>query len=82
MPVLQRSVEGFRAQDRRGEIDYAYALFNLATALRQTGDPAAAIPLLQERLQISDFKRGVVKRELKLAQDQAGGQGEGADEDG
>jgi tetratricopeptide (TPR) repeat protein len=65
---LQRSVDAFRAQQRTGEIDYAYALYNLGNALRLTGQPSAAIPYLEERLRISNYKRGVVKKELKTAQ--------------
>jgi eukaryotic-like serine/threonine-protein kinase len=72
VPLLESSVQGFRQQGRTREIDYAFALFNLATALRATGHPDLAIPLLQERLQRSDYKRGVVERELALAQQQAG----------
>jgi serine/threonine-protein kinase len=68
---LQRSVEAFRAQQRTSEIDYAYALYNLGNALRLSGQPAAAIPYLQERLRISNYKRGVVKKELQTAQSQA-----------
>ena len=69
---LQRSVTLFRQQQRTGEIDYAYALYNLAHALRVTGHPADAIPYLQERLQLTDFKKGVVQRELDLAGKEAG----------
>jgi serine/threonine protein kinase len=72
VPLLQQSVQGFRQQGRTGEIDYAFALFNLATALRATGHPDQAIPLLEERLQRSDYKRGVVERELANARQQAG----------
>jgi serine/threonine-protein kinase len=72
VPLLESSVQGFRQQGRTGEIDYAFALYNLATALRATGHPDLAIPLLQERLQRSNYKRGVVERELALAQQQAG----------
>jgi eukaryotic-like serine/threonine-protein kinase len=67
VPSLQRSVEAFRAQGRTSEIDYAYALYNLGNALRLSGRPADAIPYLEERLRISDYKRGVVKQELKTA---------------
>ena len=69
---LQRSVEAFRAQERKGEIGYAYALYNLGNALRLSGRPADAIPFLQERLQVSNYKRGIVEKELKTAQQQAG----------
>jgi serine/threonine-protein kinase len=64
---LQRSVDAFRAQGRTGQIDYAYALYNLGNALRLSGRPADAIPYLEERLEISNYKRGVVKQELKTA---------------
>jgi eukaryotic-like serine/threonine-protein kinase len=69
---LQRSVDAFRSQGRKGEVDYAYALYNLGTALRMSGRPADAIPYLEERLTISDYKRGVVKKELQTARQQAG----------
>jgi serine/threonine protein kinase len=69
---LQRSVEAFRAQGRKGEVGYAYALYNLGNALRLSGRPADAIPYLQERLQVSNYKRGVVEKELRTAQQQAG----------
>jgi eukaryotic-like serine/threonine-protein kinase len=69
---LQRSVDAFRAQGRKGEIDYAFALYNLGNALRLGGRPADAIPYLEERLAISDYKRGVVRKELETARAQAG----------
>ena len=72
VPLLRRAVEGFRAQGATGDINYAYALYNLGNALRLAGDPAAAIPFLEERLRISSFKRGVVRKELELARAQAG----------
>jgi eukaryotic-like serine/threonine-protein kinase len=72
VPLLQQSVQGFREQGRTGEIDYAFALFNLATALRATGHPDQAIPLLEERLQRSDYKRAEVQGELAAARQQAG----------
>jgi len=67
VPSLQRAVDGFRTQGRTGQIDYAYALYNLGNALRLSGRPADAIPYLEERLKISNYKRGVVKQELKTA---------------
>ena len=71
MPPPPPSCRG-RRLGRTGEIDYAFALYNLGTALRATGDPGAAIPLLEERLQVSNYKRGVVQQELALARAQAG----------
>jgi serine/threonine protein kinase len=67
VPALQRSVDAFRTQGRTGQVDYAYALYNLGNALRLSGRPADAIPYLEERLRISNYKRGVVKQELKTA---------------
>ena len=54
-------------------MNYAFALFNYAQALRLSGDPASAIPLLEKRLQISDFMVDVVKAELKTAKREAKG---------
>jgi serine/threonine-protein kinase len=71
VPPLQQAVSAFRTQRRTGEVDYAYALYNLGNALRLSGHPADAIPYLQERLKISNFKRGVVKKELQTAQKMA-----------
>jgi tetratricopeptide (TPR) repeat protein len=72
LPLLQSAVQKFRASGDRSSIDYAYSLYNLGWALRLAGRPAEAIPLLQERLQISDYKRGIVEKELRTAQQQAG----------
>jgi serine/threonine-protein kinase len=72
IPLLRRAVDGFRAQGATGDINYAFALFNLGNALRLAGDPAGAIPYLEERLTVSAFKRGIVRRELALAREQAG----------
>jgi eukaryotic-like serine/threonine-protein kinase len=70
VPLLQRSVDGFRAQQRTGELPYAYALYNLAYALARTGREADAVPLLQERLRVSTNQRGIVRRELRRIQRQ------------
>jgi len=50
----------------------AYAIYNLGSSLHRSGRSAEAIPLLERRLAISNFKRGEVKRELKAAQAAAG----------
>jgi serine/threonine-protein kinase len=71
LPKLRQAVASF--PDDTTEIDYAYALFNYAHALRLSGDPAAAIPLLEKRLAISDFKVDEVRAELEAAQQAAGG---------
>jgi hypothetical protein len=45
---------------------YAYALYDLGSALRLDGQPAAAVPVLQRRLQI-DNQRPTVQAQLELA---------------
>jgi tetratricopeptide (TPR) repeat protein len=73
LPLLQKAVDGFRAAGDRSSIDYAYSLYNLGWALDLAGRPSEAIPYLQERLQVSNYKRGIVEAELKEAQAAAGG---------
>ncbi len=53
-------------------LTYAYALYDLGHALRVSGHPDQAIPVLQQRLQINN-QRGVVEAELKKAKAEAGG---------
>ena len=64
IPVLQQAVDGLRGS---GDITYAYSLYDLAHALRLAGQPAEAIPLLEERLGFND-QREVVAAELKQAE--------------
>lgn len=52
-------------------LTYAYALYDLGRALRLNGNSAAAVPILEARLQI-DNQRSVVAAELKLARRQTG----------
>jgi len=66
VPLLRDAVAGYREAGRTDEIDYAYALFNYAVALRRTGDPGGAVPLLQERLKF-DNQRATVQKELDQA---------------
>jgi tetratricopeptide (TPR) repeat protein len=47
-------------------LTYAYALYDLGRALRLDGDPAAAVPVLQHRLQIEN-QRATVQAQLELA---------------
>jgi hypothetical protein len=47
-------------------LTYAYALYDLGRALRLSGDPAAAVPILEHRLEI-DNQRPTVLAELELA---------------
>jgi serine/threonine-protein kinase len=70
IPLLQQAVNAF--PDGSTDIAYAYALYNLAHALRLAGQPQDAIPLLEQRLQVSSNQRGVVEQELALAQEEAG----------
>lgn len=70
VPVLQQAVAAFPADST--ELNHAYALFNLAQALRMTGRPAEAVPLLEKRLSFSDNQRKTVEKELQLARKQAG----------
>jgi eukaryotic-like serine/threonine-protein kinase len=50
---------------------HAYALFDLGRSLRLAGDPQAAIPVLEQRLQFPN-QTGVVRAELALAERAAG----------
>jgi tRNA A-37 threonylcarbamoyl transferase component Bud32/tetratricopeptide (TPR) repeat protein len=49
-----------------GSLTYAYALYDLGRSLRLSGDPQAAVPVLQHRLQIPN-QPGIVRHELHLA---------------
>ena len=70
VPVLRRAVAAFP----RGttDINYAYALFNLGHALRMSGHPEAAIPILERRLRIPD-QTATVQAELDAARAAASG---------
>jgi serine/threonine-protein kinase len=71
IPVLERSVESFPAGTQ--DLHYAYALYDLGSALRQANRPKDAIPVLEARLKI-DNQRDVVQRELDAAKAAAGQQ--------
>jgi hypothetical protein len=47
-------------------LTYAYALYDLGRAVRLGGEPQAAVPILERRLQI-DNQRSTVDVELRLA---------------
>jgi serine/threonine-protein kinase len=70
------------------EVQCAYALFNLGTALNRAGRPEEAIPYLERRLEISNDRPSIVQAELdraRAAAGQGGGNGRGngrGDEDG
>jgi eukaryotic-like serine/threonine-protein kinase len=69
VPLLEEAVRAFPAGTE--DIDYAYALFNLGSALRLSGRPEAAIPVLEQRLEIPD-QTETVSRELATARREAG----------
>ncbi len=73
---LQAAVKGYRDAGRTSDLDYAYALYNLGVALNRSGNPQAAIPVLQERLKINN-QRAKVQAELENAQARAAGAGGG-----
>jgi eukaryotic-like serine/threonine-protein kinase len=70
VPVLQEAVSLWPEDSQ--DINYAYALFNLGQALNRSGNPEAAIPYLEKRLQWND-QRETVKAELKDARKNAKG---------
>ena len=63
IPVLRQAI----AAASPGDVNYGYALFDLGRSLRLAGDPHAAIPVLQRRLQIPN-QTPVVLSELRRAQ--------------
>jgi eukaryotic-like serine/threonine-protein kinase len=63
IPVLRQAISAASPRD----ISYAYALYDLGRSLRLAGDPAAAIPILERRLQIPN-QTPVVLSELRQAQ--------------
>jgi eukaryotic-like serine/threonine-protein kinase len=68
VPVLEEAVGAFPAGT--GDLNYAYALFNLGNALRLSGRPEEAIPVLERRLEIPN-QTDVVNRELAAARSAA-----------
>jgi eukaryotic-like serine/threonine-protein kinase len=76
VPILQESVASWPEDSQ--DINYAYALFNLGKSLNRSGDPEAAIPYLEKRLNWND-QRDTVQAELDLAKRRAGGGGGGDD---
>ena len=52
-------------------LTYAYALYDLGSALRVAGEPAAAVPILEQRLRIAN-QRPTVQGELQRARQEAG----------
>jgi len=67
---LQEAVNGLCTNE--SDLNCAFALFNLAHALRLADRPGEAIPLLNRRLAISSYKVAEVRQELAAAQQAAG----------
>jgi len=73
VPIEQQAVAGFEARNQASGSGYAFALFNLGTALNRSGRPSEAIPYLEKRLSISNDRRSIVRKELVAARAAAGG---------
>jgi tetratricopeptide (TPR) repeat protein len=69
VPVLEEAVASF--PEGSEDVDYAYALFNLGNALRLSGRPEEAIPVLERRLEIPN-QTETVQAELEAAEAEAG----------
>jgi len=69
IPVLQEAVDSF--PPGTGNLNYAYALFNLGKSLRLAGRPDEAIPILEQRLKINN-QTDAVQAELDKAKQEAG----------
>jgi eukaryotic-like serine/threonine-protein kinase len=70
VPVLEEAVASY--PEGTEDITYAYALFNLGNALRLSGRPEEAIPILERRLEYPD-QTATVEQELEAARAEAGG---------
>jgi tetratricopeptide (TPR) repeat protein len=68
VPILRQAVGSF--PEGSTDINYAYALYNLGNALRLSGHPDEAVPVLEERLRIPD-QRATVAAELARARAEA-----------
>ena len=66
LPATGENLKGCLQPASETCLTYAYALYDLGRALRLDGDPAAAVPVLQRRLQI-DNQRPTVQAQLELA---------------
>ena len=69
VPVLEEAVGSF--PEGTEDLNYAYSLFNLSHALRLSGRPEEAIPILERRLEIPDEEEAV-REELEAAYAEAG----------
>jgi predicted Zn-dependent protease len=72
LPYAEKAVK--RCEGSTQVSPCAYALYEYARALRGTGNPQAAVQVLEERLQrFPDDQRATVERELAEARAEAGG---------
>jgi eukaryotic-like serine/threonine-protein kinase len=69
VPVLEEAVASY--PEGSEDLSYAYALFNLGNALRLSGRPDEAIPVLEQRLAIPN-QTSTVEEELEAARAEAG----------
>jgi serine/threonine protein kinase len=69
VPVLEEAVAAF--PEGTEDLNYAYALFNLGNALRLSGRPSEAIPILERRLEIPN-QETEVREELEAAEAESG----------
>jgi len=69
VPILEEAVASF--PEGSGDLNYAYALYNLGNALRLSGRPEEAIPVLERRLEIPNQENAVLA-ELDAARTEAG----------
>jgi serine/threonine protein kinase len=69
VPVLEEAVASY--PEGSEDLGYAYALFNLGNALRLSGRPDEAIPVLERRLEIPN-QTSTVEAELEAARAEAG----------
>ncbi len=69
VPILRQAVDSY--PEGSTDLNYAYALYNLGNALRLSGHPEEAIPVLERRLLIPN-QRSTVATELARARAEAG----------
>jgi tetratricopeptide (TPR) repeat protein len=69
VPLLEEAVAAY--PEGSEDLDYAYALFNLGNALRLSGRPEEAIPVLEKRLEIPN-QTETVEAELERAREEVG----------
>jgi eukaryotic-like serine/threonine-protein kinase len=77
IPILEQAVAGLEGS---GDINYAYALYNLGNALLLAGRPGEAVPILEQRLEIPN-QRGTVAATLAQARAALRGESGGSGDD-